>query len=838
MKISLPIYFVFLARFVLTIGPNDPSIIIIGAGPAGIAALTKLVENGFENVLVLEAEPRIGGRVNSVLFGDAYVDLGAEWCHGEKDNMVYELVKDFNVLGHSDYSYELYHSSGMQFDRELSEELEAMRASYFSSDGRRYEKNYNNSIYEKFGNDERKLELASEALEFFLHFVLSSEGAFSWFDPAAESDYRDCEGRSSTKLERSWLQDHSGNPPEELPIDDKILLNKEVTSIHWDANSGRKTIISCSDGSVYTADHVIFTPSVGVFKRKRLPYEKLEAIENIGLGAVLKVAMLFSTNWWGNETNFNFVWSEEDKRSLLTRFTEDPYLNGDYWLTNLFTVVKVERNPRVLVAWFTGDMVPVIELMPEDRVINGIHYALNKFLGNKFRISKVDRIVRSQWYSNPHFRGVYSFQTTKSKRSSLGTKSSEDELAEPLRDFRNMPKIQFAGEATHPYYFSTVHGAIETGYREANRLIDFYRKIVHEKYGHDKGTLKLALEAMNFFLHLILANEGSFSCFDSAALTDFEDCPGDQQLNWNGRGFKTILYILMRKYPDPSKQLPMDDKIIFNKEVATVNWDQNSEGKVVVSCVDGSIFTADHVIFTPSIGVLKQRALSMFNPRLPINKLEAIDVIGIGAVAKVVMLFSSNWWGNETNFNFLWTEEDSKLLSSKFPGSVNSVSMQNFEVMIADKLFRQTSRTWLTDLTALTKVEQNPRVLMAWFTGEMVPVVELLPEETLIQGIIYMLNKVLGKTYSITKLNKITRSMWYSNPHFRGGYSFQTVRTRRASQDGTSSEDDLAEPLWDSRNRMVLHFAGEATHPTHYGTVHGAMETGYREAERIIDMYS
>lgn len=29
----------------------------------------------------------------------------------------------------------------------------------------------------------------------------------------------------------------------------------------------------------------------------------------------------------------------------------------------------------------------------------------------------------------------------------------------------------FAGEATHPYYYSTVHGAIETGYREADRVL-------------------------------------------------------------------------------------------------------------------------------------------------------------------------------------------------------------------------------------------------------------------------------------------------------------------------------------------------------------------------------
>ena len=49
---------------------KDPRIIIIGAGPSGIAAASKLLENGFKNVTVLEAEDRIGGRVHTIKFGN------------------------------------------------------------------------------------------------------------------------------------------------------------------------------------------------------------------------------------------------------------------------------------------------------------------------------------------------------------------------------------------------------------------------------------------------------------------------------------------------------------------------------------------------------------------------------------------------------------------------------------------------------------------------------------------------------------------------------------------------------------------------------------------------
>jgi monoamine oxidase len=34
------------------------------------------------------------------------------------------------------------------------------------------------------------------------------------------------------------------------------------------------------------------------------------------------------------------------------------------------------------------------------------------------------------------------------------------------------PRIFFAGEATHPKFFSTVHGAVESGQREAARILN------------------------------------------------------------------------------------------------------------------------------------------------------------------------------------------------------------------------------------------------------------------------------------------------------------------------------------------------------------------------------
>ena len=70
---------------------------ILGAGPAGLAAASKLIRSGFLDVKILEASNRTGGRVHSSSeFGRShgYVELGAQFIHGEEGNVVFKLAKD------------------------------------------------------------------------------------------------------------------------------------------------------------------------------------------------------------------------------------------------------------------------------------------------------------------------------------------------------------------------------------------------------------------------------------------------------------------------------------------------------------------------------------------------------------------------------------------------------------------------------------------------------------------------------------------------------------------------------------------------------------------------
>ena len=82
----------------------------------------------------------------------------------------------------------------------------------------------------------------------------------------------------------------------------------------------------------------------------------------------------------------------------------------------------------------------------------------NKVDDNHIFIIKVSR-----WSSDTRFRGSYSYQTVSSELAGFGPKN----LAQPVGQNR----VLFAGEATNQRHFSTVHGAIESGWREADRII-------------------------------------------------------------------------------------------------------------------------------------------------------------------------------------------------------------------------------------------------------------------------------------------------------------------------------------------------------------------------------
>ncbi|XP_044265220.1 polyamine oxidase 1-like, partial [Tribolium madens] len=448
---------------------SKPSVVIIGAGPSGIAAATKLLQNGIHDIKILEAEDRIGGRINSLEFGGGIVDLGAQYCHGEKGNVAYNLAKDLDVLepGLRSLQNNVYYSNGSKLNPELIEELRQVYLKYDKNEGFEtkgkslgevFIQKYNSTLFPKYQNSE--IEVLREGLRFLEGYVLIHEGAFSWFNVSADCDYVQCEGNQAL-IWKGGYKTVLKIMMQNTPIDSKIHLKTKVDKINWNNNP---VTISASN-QTFSGDFVIFTPSIGVLKREKdtlfdplLPPEKVKSIEATGFEGVMKVFLHFPQKWWGDSDQaFAFFWSQKDLKLIWDK----------PWVTQIRYILKVPHNSNVWVVWITGDLVPEIEKLPLENFKIGMKFVLERFLDREYNVTEIGDVLRSNWCTNPNFGGTYSFTRVGFYEKGV---SHQEKLGEPLEGGSGRPVVLFAGEATHPEHFQTVHGAIETGFREAERI--------------------------------------------------------------------------------------------------------------------------------------------------------------------------------------------------------------------------------------------------------------------------------------------------------------------------------------------------------------------------------
>jgi monoamine oxidase len=64
----------------------------------GLHSAYKLTEAGVKDVVVLEANDRIGGRINSVPMNGKWIEMGAQWIHGQGKNPLWKFVLEKQVF--------------------------------------------------------------------------------------------------------------------------------------------------------------------------------------------------------------------------------------------------------------------------------------------------------------------------------------------------------------------------------------------------------------------------------------------------------------------------------------------------------------------------------------------------------------------------------------------------------------------------------------------------------------------------------------------------------------------------------------------------------------------
>nr|KAF6472543.1 spermine oxidase [Molossus molossus] len=217
--------------------------------------------------------------------------------------------------------------------------------------------------------------------------------------------------------------------------------------------------------------------SVGVFTREEVRNRIRDDPDDTEATKRLKLAMIqqyLKEPFWGPECNsLQFVWEDEAESCTLTYPPELWYRK----ICGFDVLYPPERYGHVLSGWICGEEALVMEKCDDEAVAEICTEMLRQFTGNS-NIPKPRRIMRSAWGSNPYFRGSYSYTQVGSSGADV------EKLAKPLpytESSKTAPmQVLFSGEATHRKYYSTTHGALLSGQREAARLIEMYRDLFQQ----------------------------------------------------------------------------------------------------------------------------------------------------------------------------------------------------------------------------------------------------------------------------------------------------------------------------------------------------------------------
>ncbi|XP_036683182.1 spermine oxidase isoform X4 [Balaenoptera ricei] len=426
---------------------GQPRVVVIGAGLAGLAAAKALLEQGFTDVTVLEASSRIGGRVQSVKLGHATFELGATWIHGSHGNPIYHLAEANGLLEET--------TDGERSVGRISLYSKNGVACYLTNRGCRIPKD----VVEEFSDLYN--EVYNLTQEFFRH------------GKPVNAESQNSVGVFTREEVRNRIR---GDPD--------------------DPEATKRLKLAMIQQYLKTQHASFFRPG--------LPAEKVAAIHRLGIGTTDKIFLEFEEPFWGPECNsLQFVWEDEAESHTLTYPPELWYRK----ICGFDVLYPPERYGHVLSGWICGEEALVMEKCDDEAVAEICTEMLRQFTGNP-NIPKPRRILRSAWGSNPYFRGSYSYTQvgssgadveklakplpyTESSKTAQGSSSKQlpghllsskcpEQSLEPNRGSIKPMQVLFSGEATHRKYYSTTHGALLSGQREAARLIEMYRDLFQQ----------------------------------------------------------------------------------------------------------------------------------------------------------------------------------------------------------------------------------------------------------------------------------------------------------------------------------------------------------------------
>ncbi len=413
-------------------GPSfQGKVIIIGAGAAGLYAGYILKSKGID-FQILEASPSYGGRIGKLTgFANFPIDLGAQWMHG-RNSLVSDLAKKSDTQITLDDSNEKY-----WFNNELVSSLPSDINKIFEEEENVPDVSFADFAVQNGYGDEYKN---------IVEAIAGDSGAdashiSAYWKIIEEENWNS--GDDDFKFEETYFDLIEKQIA--IHVQDQIQLNTAVKQIDY---SGPIIQVTDSNNNVYTADKVIVTVPITILKSgdiefvPALPTEKTTAFSKIGMDAGMKVFLKFNT-----------------------KFFDENIIGGSTCAAYADDSIGKAQDDNILLAFIMGDQAEYLTSLGSDSAItNALLQELDTMYNGQATASFVASHVQN-WTANPFVRGAYSYST-------VGMGDARKVASETIAK-----KLYFAGEAMNLNgHHQTVHGAIETGYREVINLINDVRK--------------------------------------------------------------------------------------------------------------------------------------------------------------------------------------------------------------------------------------------------------------------------------------------------------------------------------------------------------------------------
>lgn len=422
-------------------------VVVIGAGISGLAAARMLKAAGIE-VVILEARDRIGGRMHTLDLAGGLVDVGAAWIHGATNNPVAELASGLG-LGFVPHDYTIARTWDAVEGAEVSlaQLLPAALAAenfYDALPGLQDSLGASASLQDGIDIYLPSLDLDAQA-ERHARFMLEQT--------TCEIDYAGPTTTTSLEVfdEEEWYGDDDHlveggyrSLVDALGEDLDVRLETVVTEVLRDSAG---VVVSTGSGEKILADRVIVTVPVGVLEagsvrfEPPLPQSKLAALSRMDMSSLEKIVLRFDDSFWPDSGQQGWL-------LLSTERGELPLILDMSFHAGAPTLVLLHGGQRVR---------EVLDAKSDAELVEDALAAIELAIGQTPPEPTASFVTR--WQSDPYCLGSYTYPA-------LGQSLEDfDTLAEPVED-----RVLFAGEGTSSDYFGTVHGALQSGIREAMRL--------------------------------------------------------------------------------------------------------------------------------------------------------------------------------------------------------------------------------------------------------------------------------------------------------------------------------------------------------------------------------